>query len=78
MLLLHPFVSWWFFSLQINWNLYGLAIAILIFILISPSIEHIKARDVEVVMCSPPPFEAILSPMVMEERIKELELNIRN
>jgi len=28
---------------------------------------------VEVVMCSPPPFGPVLSPMVMEEKIKEIE-----
>ena len=73
LLLFHPFISWWFFSLQINWPLYGFLITILIIILISPSIEHIRVRDFEVAMCSPPPFEPVVSPMVMEEKIKEIE-----
>ena len=72
-LFLHPFISWWVFPLQINWTLYGFLIAILIIILISPSIEHIKVKDVDLVMCSPPPFGPVLSPMVMEEKIKEIE-----
>ncbi len=72
-LFLHPFISWWFFPLQINWTLYGFLITILIIILISPSIEHIKVKDVDLVMCSPPPFGPVLSPMVMEEKIKEIE-----
>jgi tetratricopeptide (TPR) repeat protein len=78
LLLFHPFISWWFFPLQINWTLYGFLITILIIILISPSIEHIRVRDFEVAMYSPPPFEPVLSPMVMEEKIKEIEKNIRN
>jgi len=70
---LHPFIPGWFPSPQVNWTLYGFLITILIIILISPSIEHIKVRDVEVVMCSPPPFGPVLSPIVMEEKIKEIE-----
>jgi hypothetical protein len=50
----------------------------LIIILISPSIEHIKVKDVDLAMCSPPPFGPVLSPMVMEEKIKEIEKNIRD
>jgi len=73
LLLLHPFISWWFFSLQINWPLYGIFIISLIIILISPSIEYIKVRDFDLAICSPPPFEPVLSPMVMEEIIKEIE-----
>ena len=73
LLLLHPFISWWLPSLQINWPLYGIIITILIIILISPSIEHVKVRDVEVILRSPPSFEPVLSPMVMEEKIKEIE-----
>lgn len=73
LLLLHPFISWWFSSLQINWPLYGIFVISLIIILISPSIEYIKVRDFDLAMCSPPPFEPVLSPMVMEEKIKELE-----
>jgi hypothetical protein len=73
LLLLHPFIPGWFPFLQINWTLYGFLITILIIILISPSIEHIRVRDVEVVMCSPPPFGPVLSPMAMEEKIKEIE-----
>ena len=72
-LLLHPFISWWFFSLQINWTLYGFLITFLIIILISPSIEYIKVREFEVSLCSPPSFGPVLSPMVMEEKIKEIE-----
>lgn len=73
LLSLHPFIPGWFPSSQINWTLYGLLITIMIIILISPSIEHIRVKDVEVVMASPPPFGPVLSPMVMEEKIKEIE-----
>ena len=47
-------------------------IVFLLFILVSPSIERIKGRDVEVELRSPPAFEFVLPPAVMEERIEEL------
>ena len=74
LLLLHPFISGWFPSLQINWSLYVFLIVFLIIILASPSIEHIRARDIEVELRSPPPYESVLSPVVMEEIMKEIEV----
>ncbi|CAD6494858.1 MAG: hypothetical protein LAKADJCE_00976 [Candidatus Argoarchaeum ethanivorans] len=73
LLLLHPFISGWFPPLQINWSLYVFLIALLVAILISPNIERIGARDIEVSLHSPPPLKHVLSPLVMEEGIKELE-----
>ena len=73
LLLLHPFIPEWFPSVQVNWTLYGFLITILIIILILPNIEHIKVRGIEVVLRSPPPFGLVLSPVVMEEKIKEIE-----
>jgi len=78
LLFLHPFISWWFFSLQINWSLYGIFVTILIIILISPSIERLKVRDLEVILHSPPHYEPVLSPTIMEEKIREVGKNIRN
>jgi len=72
LLLLHPFIPGWFPSLQINWSLYVFLIVLLIIILLSPSIEHIRARDIEVELRSPPPIP-VLSPMVMEKEMKEIE-----
>ncbi len=73
LLLLHPFIPGWFPSLQVNWTLYVFLIALLIIILLFPSIERIRARDIEVELRSPPPFEPVLSPMAMEGKIKEIE-----
>jgi len=74
LLLLHPFIPGWFPSLQINWSLYAFLIVLLIIILVSPSIEHIRARDIEVELRSPPPYESVLSPVVIEEIMKEIEV----
>jgi len=71
--LLHPFIPGWFPSLQINWSLYAFLIVFLIIILVSPSIEHIRARDIEVELHSPPPYEPVLSPVIMGEIMKEIE-----
>ena len=76
LLLLHPFIPGWFPCIQVNWTLYGFLIAILIIILISPSIEYVKVRDIEIELRSPPPFGPVLSPTVMEEKIKEIEEKI--
>jgi len=73
LLLLHPLILGWFPFLQVNWTLYGFLITILIIILILPNIARIKVREIEVVLRSPPPFGPVLSPMVMEEKIKEIE-----
>jgi len=72
LLLLHPFISARFDSLHINWALYGLFVVLLLIILASPSIERIRTRDIEVEMHSPPPFEPILSPTIIEQRIEEM------
>jgi len=74
LLLLHPFIPGWFPSLQTNWSLYVFLIVFLIIILVSPSIEHIQARDIEVELRSPPPYEPILLPVAMEEKMKEIEV----
>jgi len=72
LLLLHPFIPGWFPCIQVNWTLYGFLIAILIIVLISPSIEYLKVKDFEVALHSPPSFGPVLSPAVMEEKIKEI------
>lgn len=72
--LLHPFVAVWFPSVQVNWTLYALSIVILVMIIIFPSIERIKAKEIiEVEMRAPPSFEFVLSPATMEIKIGELK-----
>jgi hypothetical protein len=70
--LLHPFVSKWV-PLEVNWSLYVIPIVLLIFFLLSPSIETIRTKEIEVELRSPPSFEPVLSPIRIEARIKELE-----
>lgn len=80
--LLHPFTPtlWcsfsdqvWCTSLQINWTLYVFFIVLLISILILPSIERIKVKDIELELQSPP-TDFSLSPAKIEKTIVELEL----
>ncbi len=85
LLLLHPFICVWFPELQVNWTIYILLIALLILILTSPCIKHVKARDIEVELhsveardievelYSPPAFEPVLSPIIMEGKLKDIE-----
>lgn len=72
LLLLHPYIPGWFRFPHINWALYGFLVALLLIILASPRIQHIRARDVEVEMHSLPPSEPTLSPTIMEQRIEEI------
>jgi len=74
LLLLHPFIPEWFSSLQINWSLYIFLIVLLIIILLSPNIEHIQTKGIEVVLHSPPSIEPVLSPMIMEKIMKGIEV----
>jgi len=72
--ILHPLIPEWLAPLRVNWTIYVFLIALIIIVLISPSIERIRARDIiEVEMHSPPPFEPILSPAMMEQRLEEIE-----
>jgi tetratricopeptide (TPR) repeat protein len=73
LLLLHLFIPEWFLSIQINLSLYAFLIVLLIIALLLPNIRHIRTRDVEVELHSPPPIDPVLSPMTMEEKMKELE-----
>ncbi len=73
LLLLHPFIPGWFPSLQINWSLYVFLIVLLTIILLLPNIGHIRTRDIEVELRSPPPYEPVLLPVAMEEKMKEIE-----
>jgi len=73
LLLLHPFIPGWFPLLQINWSLYVFLIVLLIIVLLLPNIGHIRTRDIEVELRSPPPIEPVLLPVAMEEIMKEIE-----
>jgi len=74
LLLAHPFIPAWLPTAEINWILHIVLILFLIIILVLPNIQRIRARDiVEVELRSPPAIEPVLSPPMMEMKIKELE-----
>jgi len=45
----------------------------LIFLAVEPSIKRIKVKDFEIELRSPPPFEFVLPPAVMETKILDLK-----
>lgn len=59
-------------GLKVDLNLYTFLIALLIFILIFPIMRRIKARDIEIEIRTPPPFD-ILSLATMAKLIGKLE-----
>ncbi|KYK38273.1 MAG: hypothetical protein AYK18_17505 [Theionarchaea archaeon DG-70] len=80
--LLSPMLFGWLSSVEaLDWlppiivdSTVALVVFVLsIFVLLSPSISSIKAKDVEIEMSPPSAFEHFLSPSMMEERIGELE-----
>ena len=73
LLLAYPFMSAWLATVEINATLHIVFILLLIVLLALPSIERIRARDIEVELRSPPSIEPVLSPSMMETKLKELE-----
>jgi len=74
LLLLHPFIPEW---LPVNWSIYIILIAFLIFLLLSPSIERIKIKPIEVELRSPPSFEPAFSSASMVAELKGLEAHLK-
>ncbi len=58
---------------RIDWGVYMFITTILLIILALPNIQRIRAREIEVELRSPPSMEPVLSPSMMEMKIKELE-----
>lgn len=69
--LLHPFIPMLYPSLklQADWSVYLFVAALLLVILVSPSVEQIKTKDMEIKMHSPPPLDPFPSPARMEDHI---------
>jgi tetratricopeptide (TPR) repeat protein len=69
----------WFLSDQARemkslvYILYISFIALLVIFLMSPRIESIKAKEIEIELRTPPPFEFVLSPAIMEAEIIQLQ-----
>jgi len=67
----HPFIPIWYSGLQINWTLYVFFITLLIIIIASPNIERIKAKEIDIIMRTPP-SEFVLSTVNIEDKIKDI------
>ena len=72
LLVAYPFISAHFWTVPIELPLYT-AIIILLIILVLPTTERIKARDLEVELRPPPDIGPVLPPSMMEMKLKELE-----
>jgi len=73
LLLTYPFIPTWLPAVEIDSTLHLALILLLIVLLALPRVERIKARDIEVELRPPPSIEPVLSPSMMEMKIKELE-----
>lgn len=75
LLFLHPFVPGWlsYVNMQVNWTLYIILVGLSIVLLALPTLESVKAKEIEVKLASPPSFEPVLSPLTMEMGLRELE-----
>jgi tetratricopeptide (TPR) repeat protein len=67
LLVLHPFIKDWLRPLELDSVLYALLVVLLLLVLLSPRIERIKAKDVEIQLRAPAAVEFVLSPARMEE-----------
>ena len=61
----HPFIH----IDNLNWQVYLFTVALLIIIILSPSIEQVKAKDWEIKVQAPITLEIIPSPAQMEQEI---------
>jgi len=75
LLLLHPVIEGWllYFNMQVNWALYTITLGLLVLLLALPTLESVKAREIEVKLVSPPSFEPVLSPLAIEIGLRQLE-----
>jgi Tfp pilus assembly protein PilF len=78
LLLFHPTIPEWVSFIKADWTVSLIVVALSIFIILSPSISSIKAKEVEVELRSPPSFEPFVVPLTLKEKIEqhvELECN---
>jgi tetratricopeptide (TPR) repeat protein len=73
-LLFHPTIHEWVPFIKVDWTVSLIVLALSVFILLSPSIESIKTKEVDIKLRSPSlPFEPFLAPSMMEREIEEHE-----
>ena len=68
LLLFHPVIPTFSESIVTDWRISGVIVVLLILILLSPNIEKIKVKDIEMEMRSPPVFETFLPPLDIEKK----------
>ena len=72
LLLLHSLVPQILSFIQMEWPIYVTVMGLLILIIVSPNIESIRAKEIDIKLRSPPALEPFLSPSFMQERIGKL------
>jgi tetratricopeptide (TPR) repeat protein len=78
-LLLHPFSHFLHSSLKLeaDWGVFLFVAGLLLILLLSPSIEQIKTKDVELTMHASPPADPFPPPAMMEGYIGSMSNNRR-
>lgn len=71
LLLFQSIIPEWLAFIKADLTVSLMILSLSIFIILSPSISSIKAKEVEVELRSPPSFELFLTPSIMKERIEE-------
>ena len=71
LLLFQSIISEWLSFIKADLTVSLMVLSLSIFIILSPSISSIKAKEVEVELRSPPSFELFLTPSTMKEGIEE-------
>ncbi|MGC1121573.1 MAG: tetratricopeptide repeat protein [Candidatus Methanofastidiosia archaeon] len=64
LLLFHPLISKHVPFVQVGWPIYSSVVLLLILILVSPNVEKITVKEIEMKVQSPPVFETFLPPWI--------------
>ena len=57
---------------KIEWSIYPFVASLLLILLLSPGVEQIRAKDIEIKMHASSPFDPFPSPAKMEDKIGEM------
>lgn len=79
LLVLHPIIFTYFPSYQqvFDANIYLFIIGLVIALILLPSVEQIKTKDIEVKIQTPTPLEFLPSSATMEDSIKDVSETMR-
>lgn len=73
-LLFHPFIPHLLPCFQVNWYIYMIFIAFLIFILLSPNVRTMRMGELEVELSSSLPSKPEFPPPSMERMMEEMRM----